>query len=900
MKTAKNNIILIIFLFLSSTIFSQTYKWAKSVGGAGYDEITSVVTDLSGNIYSTGRFVGTVDFDPGSGIFNLSAGGGAFDLDIFIQKLDPNGNFVWANKIGGGNYDDGKTIIIDNAGDIIITGRTAVGSNNIILQKVNANGTLVWSKTYGNSTQDYGVSVCTDSSNNIYLTGSYQNTLDFNPGAGAFNITAIGVDIFIQKLDPNGNFIWAKSMGSVPDLNHPRNMTIDNQGNIYVVGFFTGTVDFDPGVGISNITSNGSWDAFIQKLDGNGNFIWAKGIGGSGLDQAQSISIDPLGNIYLTGSFNNLVDFDPGVGVSNLNSLGSSNIFVLRLDVNGDFVWVKGMGSFGSDYGYSIKTDESENIYVTGGFQNTVDFDPGIGINNKTSAGNYDLYIQKLDSYGNLLWVETMGSVGSDFSQSICTNDVGDVIAAGYFENTVDFNSGLGVDTLTSIGSRDIFILKLVQDSCSDLTILFDKYKAISCVDSGYVVAHATHGKPPYSYSWNTLPVDTTPYTFFNTTGIYTLTVTDNNGCTASSSILINGPSSQSGFDLNANLIATTFRSGFSAIAWIDAFNSRCDTVSGQLTMVLDSLLTLDSTSITPDYINGDTLTWNFNALNYDSLHLQPNLFFTVDSSAIIGDTICIDVVINPITGDADTSNNIKHYCFPVINGYDPNDKQVYPQGECTEKYVLNNERLTYSLRFQNTGNAGAINIYLIDSISPFLDINTVRVIGQSHDSLYTEILDNNVLKFHFDSIQLPDSSSNQAASHGFVIFEINPYPSLPNGTIINNKSEIYFDFNPPIVTNTATNTLVPVLPLCSTVRIEKLVSKEDEINIYPNPTSNQFTIDTELEISEITIIDITGKNIRTIKQNTKTINVADLSNGIYFIQLITEERTITKKFVKQ
>ena len=349
-----------IVLF-ATTIFAQNanFEWAVSMGGNYIDYGYSITTDDSGNVYTTGSFSGTVDFDPGAGTLNLTSAGSD---DIFVQKLDPNGNLIWAKSMGG---------------------------------------------TYG----DIGYSITTDDSGNVYTTGSFSGTVDFDPGAGILFLTSTGdLDIFIQKLDLNGNLLWAKSMGGTSN-DQGNSITTDANGNVYTTGYFRGIVDFDPGAGTLNLTVVGADDIFIQKLDPNGNLLWAKIMGGFSFDYGYSIATDDSGNVYTTGYFRGIVDFDPGADTLNLTSAGSDDIFVQKLDPNGNLIWAKIMGGVNSEYGYSITTDDSGNVYTTGRFWGTADFDPGAGILNLTSAGYSDIFIQKLDPNGNLIWGKSMGGL---------------------------------------------------------------------------------------------------------------------------------------------------------------------------------------------------------------------------------------------------------------------------------------------------------------------------------------------------------------------------------------------------------------------------------------------------------------------------------------------------------
>ena len=182
-------------------------------------------------------------------------------------------------------------------------------------------------------------------------------------------------------------------------------IAVDSSGNVYTTGYFQGTVDFDPGTGTSNLTSAGSTDVFVSKLDSSGNFVWAKRLGGASSDYGYSIAVDSSGNVYTTGYFEGTADFDPGAGTSNLTSAGSGDVFVSKLDSSGALVWAKGFGGTSNDRGQSIAVDSSGNVYTTGYFAGTVDFDPGAGTSNLTSAGGDDVFVLKLTSSGEALTV---------------------------------------------------------------------------------------------------------------------------------------------------------------------------------------------------------------------------------------------------------------------------------------------------------------------------------------------------------------------------------------------------------------------------------------------------------------------------------------------------------------
>ncbi len=322
--------------FVSKLDSAGNFVWARRIGGPGFDQSFDVAVDGSGNVYTTGEFVGSVDFNPGAGVFNLLSPG---DWDIFVSKLDSAGNFVWAREMGG-------------PGD------------------------------------EVGLAVAVDGSGNVYTTGYINSFTNFDPVAGPFNLTSAGGrDIFVSKLDSSGNFVWARQMGGTGD-DRGLDVAVDSSGNVYTTGSFDETVDFDPGPGVFNLTGSGG---FVSKLDNAGSLIWARQTDGTG----ESMGLDGSGNVYTTGGFSGIADLDPSASVFNLTSAGSSDVFVSKLDSAGNFGWAQQMGGTGLDEGTGMALDGSGNVYTTGRFTGTSDFDPSASVFNLTSAGGRDLFLAK-------------------------------------------------------------------------------------------------------------------------------------------------------------------------------------------------------------------------------------------------------------------------------------------------------------------------------------------------------------------------------------------------------------------------------------------------------------------------------------------------------------------------
>jgi hypothetical protein len=403
-------ILSIIFLLsttISNRIFSQpTYNSNRTFGGIGNDAAVKIIFDSNGNQIIVGNFSGTVDFDPNQGVNNLTSAGSD---DMYILKLDNLGNFLWVKRIGGS------------------------GSENISNVEINSQGDIIFA-------------------------GIFQNSVDFDPGVGTFNLTAAGQqDFVVEKLDNNGNFVFCKVVsGSYSDI--VVNLKLDSFGNIYSVGWFTGSnTDFDPSSTSFPLTASGTCDAFIWKLDPNGNFLWAKKIGGSGIDGAHGLDFDQQGNILVSGDFANTTDFDPGPGTFNITSYGSSDGFVVKLNSNGDFTWAIRVGGTLAEDAYRISCDFNGNVFVVGTFNGVSDFDPGNGTYNITSQGQKDIFLMKVDPLGNFQWAKSIGGSGQEYICDITLEAGGHFYVSGVFQNTVDLNPGLSTSNYTSIGLDDSF-----------------------------------------------------------------------------------------------------------------------------------------------------------------------------------------------------------------------------------------------------------------------------------------------------------------------------------------------------------------------------------------------------------------------------------------------------------
>ena len=429
-----------------TTAGNDTNYGSITFGSTDTDYGHGVAVDGSGNVYVTGNFEGTVDFGAG----NVTSNG---SYDVYVTKYNSAGAHQWTTTFGGTGYDHASGVAVDGSGNVYVTGyfnnTVDFGAGNVnagddpdaFVTKLNAAGVHQWTNTFGSTYSVIGWSVAVDGSGNVHVTGRFRGTSDF----GAGNVSAGGsFNVFVTKLNSSGAHQWTNTYGGMR-WEEGRDVAVDGSGNVYVTGYFSGTVNF----GAGNVTSAGNADVFVTKLNSSGAHQWTTTFGSNGHDQGHGVAVDGSGNVYVTGNFWVTVNF----GAGDVTSAGGSDVFVTKLNSSGAHQWTNTYGGAINDNGYDVAVDGSGNVHVTGYFGRTVDF----GAGNVTSAGSYDVFVTKLNSSGAHQWTNTYGDSLTDYGWGLALDTAGNVHVTGHFQNTVDFGTG----DVTSAGDSDVFVVKL-------------------------------------------------------------------------------------------------------------------------------------------------------------------------------------------------------------------------------------------------------------------------------------------------------------------------------------------------------------------------------------------------------------------------------------------------------
>ena len=800
----------ILFIFTTQVSVSQSLKfdWVKTmpvVSNYGNLLIRATDTDSNGNIYSVLRFNGTIDINPQQGTSPHSTIS-TLDNDLIIQKIDSSGTLIWAKQIGNlsthrlyamdikldgfgntyvlGQYNDtvdfdpgSGTFILDSIG----------GTKDIFILKLDNNGDFVWAKSLIGPGIDRGSALDIDEANNIYISGSFQDSLDFDPGVDTLYKQANGSrDFFILKLNSDGSFNWVNTYGG-PFSDFCYDIKVDNQANIILTGTYRNQTFFDPNDTLQLLTGTQYHNLFILKLDSTGSFIWVKGTPPSNNIIGGSISLDSYGNIYISGTFDEHANFDTATSsslyTSNRMAIDKHDAYLLKLNSNGEYIWVKGFQGNDVSFISDILFGSNNKLILLVDFTHSVDVDPSANNYIITGNGHHNMIVQQLDSAGNFIWASSYISTISCFGKPILLSQNEDLFIGGYFQGSIDFDENTNATTQTSLNGISSFFLKL---------------------------------KPCLHPSMAT-----------------TLTVTACNSYTWTNGI--------------------TYTSSTNQIRHVFSNVSGCD-----------SLVTLGLTILKPGVSYGTVVTCDSITWIDGNTYYQSN-----DSAAII-------TIANASSNGCDS--------LVILNLINQSNGSTFNEDACNEYTWLNG--VTY-FSITNTPEMIYTNVNGCDSVVrlnlrlfPY-DTTIIQTDAMTLFATYTQGMHYQWYSCDGDSIlpgkTYPSFKAQVPGSYALIFSR--PYRC-------SDTSSCYY-LNP--------------------LGINKLESDE-LINIYPNPTKDFISIDFQKVIAKnalVVITDLSGQLVyqKLIQQKTSTwvekIDLTKLVSGLYFLKVTINRKDYTFKISK-
>ncbi len=797
--------ILIVSLLLTVNIcYSQNFEWAKGYGSSNFSGITgyAVDVDASGNVYSTGDFNGTVNFD------GITLTGNSGSTDIYVAKHNSSGVIQWAQSFGGMNRDKAYSIACSSNGDIYVLGNVA---RSFILTKYNSNGIIQWTEDIDQGTildsdpffYYYNMQkISVDNSGNCYVSGTFYGTAT----VGSTSLNSVGgSDVYIAKYNSSGSFQWVRSGGSIYS-DEGTGIATDASGNVLITGHFNTTIQFG-NISLSN-TSNG-YSTFIIKYNSSGTILSGISTDGSGDCYGRGISTDAAGNLYISGIYNGNVTF----GSSSISGAMSS-FFIAKYNSSGGIEWIKHEGrmNIGSTYGNNMETDASGNTYVYGGFNGIISFD-GFTF---TGSGSF---VVRYDNSGTVISVSKVYSQNSYAAiYGISTGEFGNSYLTGGFGTDVN----IGNIVLNGSGnSQNLFIAKIGNNTNIITGKVFIDYnnngnpdvgeppypgEIISFNPGNFTDASVSTGdyshfcglgnfnfnipSPPLYYSVNPALQNANFTTYGNNDINNNFGLHPSPGMNDLRITLTDISRARPGFNLSHAFtyenIGTTVQSGFVKINYDAGL-----TYSPSMTYPLPSRVDLVNHKLEWDYVN-------LAPFQKENIYVGYNLPSTVS----LGSILSSDAKIISSAIDLTPIDNAETLIQTVVGSFDPNDKSVSPSGGITPQQVSDEAPLTYTIRFQNTGTYEAYTVVVMDTLSPNLNASTIEVLSASHDYSLS-VSGNGSLRWTFDNILLPDMNTNEPLSHGFIKYRVKPKNNLVIGDEIENTAYIFFDYNEPVITNT-------------------------------------------------------------------------------------------------
>jgi hypothetical protein len=428
-------------------------QWAiDDIGKSDDHSGADIAADAQGNVLVTGSFDKTFDV----GGVTLASD----SHDAFVLKLDPAGKGLWARQAHGNAY--GSAIASDAAGNVLVAGGfddtvdlgsgplKSAGSSDVYVAKYSPDGELLWSRGFGGSGYQWAEAMAVDAAGNSVIIGGIHDGADFGDG---YVPAAGNTDFFVMKLDPSGNRLWSKQLGTA-GYDYGMGVAVDAKGAVLISGSFDGTLDLGGGA----LKFAGDEDLFFAKLAPDGAHVFSRSFGGDGHDQGRGIAVGPAGNIVVAGLFSSTVDFGGGP----LQAKGAYDAFLAYYYEAGGYLGSQGFGgAAGTAYAVDVAVDGAGNAVIFGQLTGTASFGGAPLSASGSAAGSSveDVFVAKYDPSGQHVYSHVFGDGQQQLAYGLALDGAGSGLLTGNFQGTIDF--GGGPLSAPSPNGRDIYIAKL-------------------------------------------------------------------------------------------------------------------------------------------------------------------------------------------------------------------------------------------------------------------------------------------------------------------------------------------------------------------------------------------------------------------------------------------------------
>jgi uncharacterized repeat protein (TIGR01451 family) len=867
-------ILLLVILSLHPLVNAQQLPqpyWQRAYGGYGDDEAVAFTKTFDKGFVIVGYSYSSIDGDVDTS--NLS-----YEYYAWVTKLDSARNIVWQRKIKRVGYVAQevtmKRVIQTRDSGIVVLG---AGDDDNAMQfciKFDKNGKQLWKYAPPTNGLFTNFAELIENPDGKLVICGYRTVYrgnDFNRG-------------WLIFLNPDGSFNTEKLYQSPVNIGM-QFTTIDRDfaNGGYILG---GTHD----------SLNGN--VLIVKLAADTSMTWYRSYGGRGFEYVRDILLLP-DNTYMVATSTTSNDGD--VSGNHCNGGCPEDVWLLKITQSGDLINKMIIGDFDNDRAYKL-VHYKGGVFMVGYSNSYLNSFNG-------NLGGYSIWTTQLDYHLNR--ISAYGWYGGPYS------DIGVDVAIDSTDGqiypiimgTTAAGNGSQVEGHHDGGylyDTDVWLFKLG---------LFNTIKGIAFIDynknglkdgnepfykSGVFTTYR-NGDTLNSYnqdgtfrfkvfqnSYNTrLTINDTAYQVQPAVRTSTFTNYFNTDSIAFILTLRPGFSdiSMSGYAVK------TARAGFETLYEGILTNRAGDTVRNkQVVFLKDKKLTYVAATPTPSRVSGDSIIWNYALLRRSdtgrySIRLKPG----VPPQVQLGDTLK-SYFLAPLTTDSDTTNNIAPIIQTIIGSYDPNDKNEMHNGELQASKAIDGEFLTYIIRFQNTGNASAINVIITDTLDAQLNASTLEILKTSHPGKFS--MNNNKLQWVFQNIYLPDSTTNEPGSHGHIAYRIKTKKNIVANSFVNNRAAIYFDYNPPVITASARTLLISAItgmPGAPSVQTRLL-------KLFPNPAmpgSLFLAYDGNGPVkSVVEIFSSDGRLISSIPtqlnggSNATGIKTGGLPTGFYFIKI--------------